>query len=107
MEIAVCRSEKIGIIDLDTLRGLASWLASRQTTQVEGDDSCLHSRSELSPPRQSPAVTIPLANLWTQGSDPNARQELLQVLSRIAAKRLRSMCPQVELIANCKEVSDE
>lgn len=59
------------------------------------------------PPRQATAVAIPLADFWTQGIDPDARQELLQVLSRIAAKRLTSMSPQVELIANGKEVSDE
>jgi len=50
MQGAVCRSGEIGIIDLDTLRGLAAWLAAREPIQVKGDDSCLRSRSELSPP---------------------------------------------------------
>ncbi len=88
MEVGVFRTHKIGIIDLDTLRRLSSWLAARETNQVNGGDSCLRSRIDPPPPRQPNAVTIPLAELWQSGINQSTRQQVLQVLSRIASGQL-------------------
>ena len=59
------------------------------------------------PPRSSEVISLPLANLWTRGIDPNTRRDVLQILSRIAVKQLSSIETQTEAKPVSKEVSDE
>lgn len=54
--VAVGRSEEIGIIDLDTLRALTTWLAAHTQKSVNGVDTCRSSMDEHPSP---PALTSP------------------------------------------------
>lgn len=38
-----------------------------------------------SPPRLAQAITLPLDQLWSRGIDPKTREQVLRVLSRVAA----------------------
>ncbi len=59
-EFDVGRSEQIGIIDLQSLRALAAWIAARQRTLANGVDLCLSSRNESrSPPALVEACNAP------------------------------------------------
>jgi hypothetical protein len=59
------------------------------------------------PPRSPEPISIPLIDLWTRGIDSDTRQSVLQILSRIAARRLNTIKTPTVIITQDTEVSDE
>lgn len=62
-------------------------MAVRELKPVKGPDSC-HDRPipPVPPPRPLKGMTLPLIPLWKQVLDKAVRQDVLKILSRIAAR---------------------
>ena len=60
-----------------------------------------------SPPHLPKRLTLPLNELWNQGIDPSTRQQVLRILSHVAAKQTLAAATRLTKPLEAREANDE